>query len=133
MNETKTPRITKAMKFEDIKAILSGEEQPHAIPVNDLIDALTKELGLLAKKNSSGSSRGPSETQKKNEEYKGLILEFLAGRPDGATCSEVLRGIPELSEFNVQKPAALLRQLGPDGSKQVVSEKKGGKTIFKLA
>lgn len=131
---TKTPRITKAMKFEDIKAILSGEPQPHGIDVKVLEDAMTHELGLLAKKNAAGSDKGMTATQKKNEEYKTQILDILATAPeDGLSCAQIHKQVSYEEPFEVQKTASLLRQLGEDGSKQVVSAKVKGKTMFKLA
>lgn len=132
---TKTPRITKAMAFADMKAILLGEPTPNNIPVADLVARLDKEMEQLAKKNSGGGDKAPTETQKKNEGYKAEILEILSTAPDeGMTCADIHRQVNYEEPYEVQKTASLLRQLGPNGSKQVTSEKgKGGKMYFKLA
>lgn len=135
-NEIKTPRITKAMIFTDIKAVLEGNEQPNKIPTADLIARLDKELEALAKKNASSSGdKKPTEIQVKNEGYKAQILDILMNAPaEGMTCSDIHQQVSYDEFFNVQKTASLLRQLGPDGSKQVTSEKgKGGRMMFKLA
>lgn len=129
---TKTPRITKAMKFEDIRAILNGETQPNDIAVDVLADAMTHELELLAKKNAGKDGEAKlTPTQVKNEEYKTAILDIIAGNPDGVTCTEIHKAMTYDEPYEIQKTSSLCRQLKDAG--KVVSEKVKGKTIFKLA
>lgn len=129
---TKTPRITKAMKFEDIRDILNGQPQTHGLDREILSDAMTHELGLLAKKNASGSDKGMTPEQKKNEGYKAQILDVLAAADDAMSCAQIHKAVNYDEPYEVQKTAALLRQLGPKGTGQVTSETVKGKTMFKL-
>ena len=124
-------RITKAMRFEDICSILKGLVPTHGSSIEDAISFIENEMELLSRKSKSGSNnRKLTATQQANEEFKELILEFLADTPDGATCTEVLKGVPELNDFNNQKVSALLRQLKLAG--RITSTEVKGKTIFSL-
>lgn len=129
MNKT---RITKAMRFEDIKALLNGETVTYGTTVEQAVEFIDKEMGLLARKNSS--DKKPTKTQQENEKYKVLICDFLANKPEekkGYTCTEVIKLVPELNEFNTQKIAPLMRQLENAG--KVAREEVKGKTLFHLA
>lgn len=129
MNKT---RITKTMRFEDIKALLNGETVTYGTTVEQAVEFIDKEMGLLARKNSS--DKKPTKTQQENEKYKVLICDFLANKPEekkGYTCTEVIKLVPELNEFNPQKIAPLMRQLENAG--KVAREEVKGKTLFYLA
>lgn len=129
MNKT---RITKAMRFEDIKALLNGETVTYGTTVEQAVEFIDKEMGLLARKNSG--DKKPTKTQQENEEYKVLICDFLANKPEekkGYTCTEVIKLVPELNEFSTQKIAPLMRQLENAG--KVAREEVKGKTLFHLA
>lgn len=125
----KTTRITKAMRFEDIKALLNGQPVTYGTSVEDAVDFIDHEVNLLARKNS-GESKKPTKAQEENEGYKALILDFLTDK-DGVTCTDVLKGVPAFSEFSNQKISALMRQLRLQ-HKVVVNEIKG-KSLFSLA
>lgn len=125
----KTTRITKAMRFEDIKALLNGQPVTYGTSVEDAVDFIDHEVNLLARKNS-GESKKPTKAQEENEGYKALILEFLANK-DGVTCTDVLKGVPAFSEFSNQKISALMRQLRLAG--KVTVEEVKGKSLFSLA
>lgn len=129
MSEKKI-RITKSQRFEDIIAMLNGEPVKYGTDSTMAIEVLTHEMELLAKKNNSDTKR-QTAAQKENEGYKELIIEFLSIKPDGATCSEVLKGIPALSDYSNQKVSALLRQLKL--ASRVVTAEVKGKTYFSLA
>ena len=134
MSEKKI-RITKAQRFEDIKALLNGETTTYGTTLEIAMEVLDHELELLAKKNSGTGDKKLTETQQKNEEHKQRILEYLAGLPEdyeGVTCTEILKAIPELSEYQVQKVSALLSRLKLAGRVNSVKGK-GGKTLFTLA
>lgn len=129
----KTTRITKAMRFEDIKALLNGNTAQYGTTLEDAISFIDHEVELLARKNSSGDKK-QTATQKENEGYKELIIEFLAGLPDdskGVTCTEIMKSIPAFKDFNNQKISALIRQLKL--ADRVVSEEVKGKSLFRLA
>lgn len=125
----KTTRITKAMRFEDIKALLNGQPVTYGTSIEDAVDFIDHEVNLLAKKNS-GENKKQTKAQEENEGYKTLILEFLADK-DGVTCTDILKGVPTLFEFSNQKISALMRQLRLAG-KVTVNEVKG-KSLFRLA
>lgn len=125
---TTTKRITKAMRFEDIKALLNGGDVSHGTTIEDALAFCDAELALLAKKNTS--DKKPTKTQEQNEGYKALILDYLRGQSEGVTCTDVQKSVTEFADFNNQKIAALMRQLVDAGkvSKAVVK----GKALFSI-
>lgn len=126
---TKTPRITKSMKFEAITAMLKGEPVPYGLTTEDALAFIENEQALLAKKNTG--EKKPTAKQKENEGYKDEILAFLMSNSEGQTASAVLKGVPSLSEYNVQKAAALLGALVKEG--RVVKNMVKGKALFSVA
>ena len=129
----KTPRITKAMRFEDIKALLNGQPVAYGTSIEDAVNFIDYEMNLLTKKNSSESKK-PTKTQQENEGYKALILEFLATLPDGkdgATCTEIIKGVAEFEGFSTQKISPLVRQLM--AADKVAKTEIKGKSLFRLA
>ena len=126
---TTTKRITKAMRFADIKALLSGETPTNGTDLAAALVFIDSELALLAKKNTS--DKKPTKTQEENMGHKAKILDFLSGQVDGVTCTEVQKSIPEFADFQNQKIAALLRQLVEDG--KVAKSMVKGKAMFALA
>lgn len=127
-------RLTKSMKYEEIIRVLNGEPTIYGTTNEGLIEFINHEMELLARKNSGGSGEKKMTTkQKENESYKALILDFLAVHTDGATCTDMIKGIPVFSEnaFSNQKVSALVRQLKLSG--QVVATEVKGKTLFTLA
>lgn len=128
--EKTTKRVTKAQRFEDIKALLNGSPVQHETSLEEALSFIDNELELLARKNASGEKK-PSAVQIANEQYKERIVEFLATQENGVTCTEIMKGVTELAEFNNQKIARLVRDLCEVGrvTKAVVK----GKSIFSLA
>ena len=129
----KTPRITKAMRFEDIKALLTGQPVSYGTSIEDAMNFIDYEMNLLTKKNSSESKK-PTKIQQENEGYKALILEFLATLPDdkdGATCTEIIKGVAEFEGFSTQKISPLVRQLM--AADKVIKTEIKGKSLFRLA
>lgn len=134
MEKTNKTRITKAMRFEDIKALLNGTPVNYGTTVEDAMTFIDHELGLLARKNS-GEDRKQTKTQQENEGYKVLILEYLAAlpedKPNGVTCTEIIKGVPEFDGFTTQKISPLVRQLML--ADKVVKTEVKGKALFSLA
>ncbi len=126
--ENSVKRITKAQKFEDVIRLLSGEPTQF-INAEDAVAFIRSEMALLAKKNAS--DRKPTATQEANVKYRNLIIEFLSMQDSGKTCTEIAKGVDELSEFNNQKIAALMRQLVEAGKVTKATVK--GKSIFSVA
>lgn len=125
-NTVKAPRITKDHRFADIAALLTGGEVKFGTTVQDALDFIEKERGLLAKKNSA--DKKPTKTQEQNAGHKALILDFLRVQTEGVTCTEIQKGVPEFADFNNQKVAALVRQLKDEG--RVVKDVVKGKSLF---
>ena len=71
----KTMRITKAMRYADLKAMLNGEAVTYGTTLADALAFIDKEVSLLAKKNSG--EKKPTKAQEENEGYKALILATL--------------------------------------------------------
>lgn len=134
MEKTNKIRITKAMRFEDIKAMLNGSPVNYGTTIEDAMTFIDHELGLLARKNS-GEDKKQTKTQQENEGYKALILEFLATLPEdklnGVTCTEIIKGVPEFDGFTTQKISPLVRQLML--ADKVVKTESRGKALFSLA
>ena len=129
----KTTRITKAMRFEDIKALLNGENVAYGTTIEDAVQFIDHEVDLLARKNS-GENKQQTKTQQENEGYKKLILEFLTTIPEdkvGVTCTEVIKGVPAFEGFSTQKISPLMRQLMAANRVDVTEVK--GKSLFHLA
>lgn len=114
-NNAKKIRITKAMRFEDIKALLQGEVPQHTT-ADEAIDFINNELAILANKNRSDSKKN-QEHIAQNNSYKEMILNYLAENPNdnGYTCTELYKAIPELSQYSNQKVAALMTMLFNEG------------------
>lgn len=127
--ENTAKRITKAQKFEDVISLLSGQPTKF-INTEDAVAFIRSEMALLAKKNAS-DNRKPTATQEANVKYRNLIVEFLSTQDSGKTCTEIAKGIDELSDFNNQKIAALMRQLVEAGKVNKATVK--GKSLFTVA
>ena len=131
MATSNTVRVTKAQRFSDIKALLSGNSTKHGTDVQTALDFIDHEVDLLTKKNASVDKKKAAE-QAANDGYKALIVDFLAGiEGDGMTCTDIGKAIPELSDFNTSKMSSLCNSLFKDGS--LTKGTKKGKTLFKLA
>ena len=126
---TTTKRITKAMRFADIKSLLAGEAVHNGTSVEDALAFIDNEIALLAKKNTS--DKKPTKTQEENENHKAHIIDFLSTQTEGVTCTDVQKSVVEFADFNNQKIAALMRQLVNEG--KVVKAMVKGKAMFSLA
>ena len=110
--------------------MLTGEvTYPDRTSIEDAVAFIDHEIELLAKKNSS--ERKETDTQKANKQFCDLIAEFLSIQPEGRTCTEIGKSIPELNDFNNQKIAALMRQMVEAGRVSKATVK--GKSVFTLA
>lgn len=122
-------RITKKNRFEDVIALVQGQEPTFGTTVEDAVDFLAHEIELLSRKSNSGE-RKMTDAQKQNMEYKEMIVEFLASAgEDGATCDTVRKSIPALYDYTPQKVSSLLTSLKNDG-RVSVKKVKGTSTFF---
>lgn len=128
MSEKKI-RITKAMRFEDIKALLNGEEPTYGTTLQDALDVLDHELGLLAKKNNADNKK-LTANQQANEGYMALILDYLDIQTEGATCGDMIKHIEQFDGFSTSKVSALTSKLVAMGKLERCKGEKG-KTLFK--
>ena len=127
----KAVRITKAMRYEDIMAMVAGELPKNGSTVEDIQSFCAHEMEMLARKNHVSGEKKPTAVQVANERYKEMVKAFLADNP-GVTCSAIAKGIPEFDEndFTTSKVNGLLRGLLASG--EVVREEKKGKALFSL-
>lgn len=127
----KTIRVTKIMRYNDIKCLLNGDEVKYGTTIDDAMDFLNHEIELSLKKSNkaSGESKKPTKTQVENEGYKELILKYL-GTVDKASVTDIQKGVPEFCDFANQKISALVRQLM--GADKVRREEIKGKAYFAL-
>lgn len=125
-----TNRVTKTMMFADVISLLNGETPVNGTTADKAVDFIKREMELVAKKNAAKSDK-PTATQVANEGHKALIVEFLRSEDTPHTCTEIAAAIPELSGFNNQKIAALLRQLVLAGA--VSKDTVKGKSVFSIA
>ena len=122
MEKTAT-RITKAMRYEDIKALLNGTAVSHGTTVNDAIEFINGEMDLLKKKNAKKSTT-PSKQQIHNMGIKEKILAVVqnSSSENGITSKEIAEADSELAEESTARIAALCHALAVEGkisSKQV--------------
>ena len=145
-NENKTPRITKAQHFADIKAMLLGEDVPTLedgtprTTLDGALDFIDHEVDLLTKKNASGDKK-QTETQKQNEGFMTEIVDYLttattAGDGDdakksGKTCTEIQAAIPSLAPFQNQKISRLCNMLADAG--KITADAVKGKKLWRIA
>ena len=124
-----TTKVTKTQRFEDVLALLHGKSVKYGTTIEDADAFIAHEMELLVRKNSA--ERKETDTQRANAKYRDLIVEYLAVAESAKTCTEIAHGVSELSDFNNQKVASLMRQLVESGkvTKSVVK----GKSLFALA
>ena len=93
----------------------------------EMMEFISHEIELLDHRRNSKSSK-PTKKQVENESLKTQILDYLdeAGR---ATCGEIAK----ILDVTSQRCSALLRQLGDDGTKQVVKTMEKKVAYFALA
>lgn len=126
----KIRKITKAQRFEDIKAMLNGEPVQYGTDKDAAIEFIDYQMELLSRKNSSGEKK-PTATQLENENHKERIKDYLRGCSEGVTVTQVLKAVPEFADFSNQKVARLMRDMLEAGvvSKEIVK----GKSLFSIA
>lgn len=99
-NAQNTVKVTKRMRFEQIKALVSDNEE--------LVAFIDHEIELLNKKNSRTGK--PTKTQVENETIKNTIFNILQTTNKPMTVTQLL-ATEELNGLSNQKVSALLTQL----------------------
>ena len=116
-------------KIEKLNAIVTAVADTKFADGTPMADFLNHEIEMVAKKNTRKSTT-PTRKSKENEVIKARILAYLVDNADGATATEIAKGL-DLS--SPQKASALLKQLGPNGTNEVARKKIGKSTVFTLA
>ena len=97
----------------------------------ELVNFIGHELELLAKKNTSGSSK-PTAVQVANEGIKSEILEYMANEPNRLfTITEMIKEFECCKDLTLPKVTALVGQLKNDGKVERLEEKR--KAFFRIA
>ena len=112
-NTQNTVKVTKRMRFEQIKALVSDNEE--------LVAFIDHELQLLDKKNSRSGK--PTKVQLENETIKDTIFNILQTTGKPVTVTQLL-ATDELDGLSNQKVSALLKQLRESGKVVRTVEKK---------
>lgn len=118
-------RVTKAMRYADIIAMLNGENPANGTDTATAIEFLNEQIAQVNKKNSASSSK-PSKEDIEKDRLRSLLYDYM--REHGrVTCSEMLKNIPDFYEFNVNKVTGLLRNPVLDG---IVKKEKVKNTMY---
>ena len=110
-----TTKITKKLKFEDVKRIINGEPTLF-IDKQTALDFIDAELALLVKKNNKPKNPAkltPKEIE--NNSYKDIIMDYIQNRGTAVTCSELREKIPDFAAFSPQKVVSLVCSLSKEG------------------
>lgn len=125
-------KVTKTMRYEDIIALLRGEDVKAGTDIETACSFLENEVALLKKKNST-VSKAKKEQAKIDEADMERIVSFLA---DGNeyTCTAIQHGVAYFmeNEYSCSKISSLLTKLVNGGR---VSKKKGknNASLFTIA
>lgn len=120
--------LTKAQRYEDLKAYLEGTPIQYGSTYGDLIAFIDKELEVLVNKEKS---RKATETHLENETYKDMILDYLSWH-DQATCVEMIQNIDTFCEqmLSNQRVSAICRAMEAEGT--IEKSMVAGKAFFSL-
>ena len=115
--------MTKMTNVKAIEFVLTNCNVPA-----DVAEKLTAMKASFEKKSSA--ERKPTPTQQENTGFKAEILSLLA---DGNqyTITDIMKGIPSMSDLSNQRVSAIVRQLTLSGEVVRVEDKR--KAYFKLA
>ncbi len=124
----KTKRVTKSQRFEDIIAMLNGENVSRT-SIEDAVATLRNEIALLAKKNSAVDKR-KLERQAKDNIYKSAIVAYLAGKSkeQGVQCTKLATLIDECVGLSTSKMSNLCNALVAEG--RIFKDTVKGATVF---
>ena len=115
--------MTKMTNVKAIEFVLTNCNVPA-----DVAEKLTAMKASFEKKSSA--ERKPTPTQQENAGFKAEILSLLA---DGNqyTITDIMKGVPSMSDLSNQRVSAIVRQLTLSGEVVRVEDKR--KAYFKLA
>lgn len=100
-------KITKAMRFADIAAMLHGEPAQYGTTIEEADKFIAHEVELLSKKNSA--ERKETAKDKENRALQDKILAFLKTQTSGVTCTQIGKGVDALHDQTLNKVVGLMR------------------------
>ena len=120
--ENKNVKLTKAQKFELIKAI------PEVASNDMLVEFIEKEIESLKKKNSANGK--PTAQQVENVAIKSAILEAMQENPAMMyTITDIIKNVDKCADLTNQRVSALVNQMVADNLVEKVIDKR--KSYFK--
>ena len=112
-----TQKITKAQKFEMLKAIPAVAENEM------LVEFIDHELELLAKKNSA--EKKPTAQQAANASIGEAIVAHLQSQPNRLfTITEIIKEVPEYADLTNQRVSAIVRGMLDTKVERIVEKRK---------
>lgn len=143
MENTNIIRVTKAQKFEAIRAMIpadasklflapsDSEKESYTFSYEEIMAFLDNEIKLVSKKNTN--SRVNEAAQAETEAFLEDIRDYLLNLPDdqkGATCTDIWKGTPSLfnSKYSTSKVTSLMRILL--GNNEVAFREEKGKKYY---
>lgn len=130
MEKTTVVRVTKAMKFEALTAVLKGEAVPHGLTTDDLLAFIDHERDLLTKKNSG--EKKPTKTAQEHDALMQKVLTAMQADGGQRTVTEWQGVIPEIAltaGVSNQKASRVLNDLEKAG--KVIKEPDKRKMTFR--
>lgn len=119
--------MNKMTNLKAVQYVLTNCELPA-----DVAERLNAIAASLSKKASGSGEKKPTATQIANLGLQDKVLAYLRESGAHATCTEILKAIPELEGFGTQKVVPLIRAL-KDRNLVGAEKGKGGQTrIFAL-
>lgn len=122
---TTTTKMTKAMYFEAIRAIVEASEAENK---QGAIEFINHELELLGRKRSSSAN---TKAKAENAALKESIVSALVEVARPVTITELQKENEEMGNYSNQKLSALLRSMVEEGRVVKTIEKK--KSYFSVA
>ncbi len=123
-------KITKAMRYEDIIAILNGETPVNGTTIDEAVAFMVKEQEQNAKKNQ-GKSKAQQELAVENEKRKLIVLEVLRNSPDRLfTVAELVKELITVEDMTSSRITYLLGCLVKEDKVEKSTEKR--KSVYKF-
>lgn len=129
---TATPKVTKAQRFDDIKAMLKNEPVPNGSTMEEIMAFIDKEKALLARKNAKKKEEGgETKTRQANRKLGEKVLDYMLTVDKEVNGMEIFKNVPALADYNTSKVAAVMSVLVEDGSVERIKNSKG--VFYKVA
>lgn len=101
----------------------------------EIVEGIEHEIELIERKNSA--PKKPTANQEDNEKIMLAMVAEMKANPNrlytATELGKILEPVVKITPLSNQRISALLRKLGDNGSKEIVSVKQGRKSLFKIA